>query len=471
MLTMNRLSTRKTTAKSPARRGGRAGRGSPATASRRLHIEPLEDRRLLSVLVSNINDSGAGSLRAAIATANSSATPTTITFDPTVFASAQTITLTSGVLALSNSSQPTTIDLPAAGLTIAGNYLEVNPNTTATLLGTNPTNLTNLTMTGGLCNYGALTLQNETIAGNTANDGGVWNAGQLHMTNVVVSGNKGDGIVNGLGGTMWLTDVVVSANTDGGTYSGAGIYNDGTATLKDTTISGNTATGNGAGIYNDSAGIATLTNVTIANNVAGSAGVSSQGGGIYNAGSITLTNATIVDNTAPCGASNSQVYGGGGIFNSVTGTVSLTNVTISGNAASNGVGTGSGGGGIANVASAAHVTIGNTIVAGNSADNLGPDGLGSFTSVGSNLIGTTDDSTGWSGADLTGTIASPLVPGLATTLANNGGLTGPETLALLTGSPAIDAGNNALIPPGITTDERGLPARVAGSGQGGHRRV
>ena len=41
-------------------------------------------------------------------------------------------------------------------------------------------------------------------------------------------------------------------------------------------------------------------------------------------------------------------------------------------------------------------------------------------------------------------------------LGNYGGPT--QTMALLPGSPAIDAGNNALIPAGITTDQRGLPA-------------
>ena len=45
-------------------------------------------------------------------------------------------------------------------------------------------------------------------------------------------------------------------------------------------------------------------------------------------------------------------------------------------------------------------------------------------------------------------------------LQNNGGPT--ETMALLPGSPAIDAGNIALIPSGITTDQRGAPRDVYG---------
>ena len=45
-------------------------------------------------------------------------------------------------------------------------------------------------------------------------------------------------------------------------------------------------------------------------------------------------------------------------------------------------------------------------------------------------------------------------------LANNGGPT--LTYALLPGSPAIDAGNNSIIPSGTTTDQLGNP-RISGS--------
>ena len=65
---------------------------------------------------------GSTSLREAIASAN--ALPGhTITFDPTVFATAQTITLAGLQLELSETSGTETIMAPAAGLTVTGGGL------------------------------------------------------------------------------------------------------------------------------------------------------------------------------------------------------------------------------------------------------------------------------------------------------------------------------------------------------------
>ena len=84
------------------------------------------------------------------------------------------------------------------------------------------------------------------------------------------------------------------------------------------------------------------------------------------------------------------------------------------------------------------MTLGNTIVAGNTAATSGPDVFGTVASQGHNLIGKTDGSTGWVGSDLTGTSATPLDPLLAP-LGDYGGPT--QTMALLPGSPAIGAGD------------------------------
>src|SRR5207247_8983823 len=61
-------------------------------------------------------------------------------------------------------------------------------------------------------------------------------------------------------------------------------------------------------------------------------------------------------------------------------------------------------------------------------------------------------------AGLPGTTAAPLDPRLGP-LGNNGGST--WTMALLPGSPAIDAGDDALLaaPFNLTADQRGLPRK------------
>src|SRR5262249_45639488 len=67
----------------------------------------------LNLVVSNTNDAGAGSLRQAILDTNLAGTIDTITFDPTVFNTAKTISLTSGELLITDN---TTITGPGAGL-------------------------------------------------------------------------------------------------------------------------------------------------------------------------------------------------------------------------------------------------------------------------------------------------------------------------------------------------------------------
>ncbi len=102
------------------------------------------------------------------------------------------------------------------------------------------------------------------------------------------------------------------------------------------------------------------------------------------------------------------------------------------------------------------VTLENTIIAGNTAANgagdttgaptPGPNVDGAVTSNGHNLLGTAAEATGFTGTgDQTGAI-----PMLAA-LADNGGPT--QTMALLPGSPAIDAG----VAAGASFDQRGRP--------------
>jgi hypothetical protein len=107
--------------------------------------------------------------------------------------------------------------------------------------------------------------------------------------------------------------------------------------------------------------------------------------------------------------------------------------------------------------------LNNTLIAGNTASGSDPDVRGVvIASSGFNLIGDGSGMTGISNGvngNHIGTSVSPINPLLAT-LGNYGGPT--QTLALLPGSPALDAGSNAL-DGGATTDQRGRPRIVHGT--------
>ena len=322
---------------------------------------------------------------------------------------------------------------------------------------------------GGIISGGELTVTNSTVSDNTAGSGGggiFVEAGTASLTGSTISDNSatlgsGGGIASG--GALTLTDSTVSGNSaganGGGIYveagtasltgstisnnsatldsdaNGGGIYNNGTTTITATTISGNTALSAGGGISNDdNDGILTIRNSTLSGNT-----TSGYGGGIGNGGILTVINSTLSGNTA--------TTGGGGIASE--GLVTLTSVTIAGNSSPTGTG-----GGLLNLEPNAPFTINLTIVAGNTAATK-PDIDGNVSSGGFNLIG---DGTGMTGlthgvnGNLVGTQAAPIDPMLGP-LADNGGPT--QTRALLIRGPAVNAGSDALIPSGVTTDQRG----------------
>ena len=205
------------------------------------------------------------------------------------------------------------------------------------------------------------------------------------------------------------------------------------------TLSGNTATGSVGGTGSGGSGGGSGSD--------GSNGTGG-GGGLFNTndGQVWVTNSTI--------SGNSATDAGGGIYSDATLTV--TNSTIAYNSADS---PGSGGGLVAAGNNPLFVpTLDNTIVALNtSGSGATPDDIAGTVSLASayNLIGT-----GGSGGltnGVNGNQVGVADPGLGP-LAYYGGPT--QTIALLPGSPAIDAGSNALaVDPStgqpLTTDQRG----------------
>ena len=267
----------------------------------------------------------------------------------------------------------------------------------------------------------------------------------------IIQNGHGGGIYNNCGspGHLTLNDSTISGNTTEG--AGGGIYNYGTATLNNTTVSGNKAASCG-GIYNyyvdvilnnsivsgntvhEHAGgicnsgysdtIMTLNNSTVSGNTA------NDGGGIYNSAVVILNNSTVSGNTAR--------FSGGGITSTANpglgscGSTTLNNSTVSANTAS-------AGGGIF-LEACGTLTMQNSVLAGNGGS--GPDCKGAIVSAGYNLIGDT------AGCSLHATTGD-----LTNVDAHLGVLIGfPGYHPLLSGSPAIDAGDPASCGD---TDQRG----------------
>ncbi|HKS28088.1 MAG TPA: cadherin-like domain-containing protein [Pyrinomonadaceae bacterium] len=243
-------------------------------------------------------------------------------------------------------------------------------------------------------------------------------------TNVAISGMTISGGSDALGGggvgnagTLTLSDCAIGTptNTNITTGSGGGVHNTGTLTIDRCTISNNTATVSGGGIFNAPLATLTVKNSTISTNT--SNGGNNTGGGVNNAGTATFTNVTVAANLL-----------GGGIVNANATPTSFT--------------------------------IGNTIVADSAG---GSDDLsGIFNSAGYNLFETVGTAT--FGASTTTGNQTGVDPKLGP-LANNGGLL--LTHALLSGSTAIDAGDNTLATNAglTTTDERGtgFPRKADGA--------
>ena len=222
---------------------------------------------------------------------------------------------------------------------------------------------------------------------------------------------------------------------------GGGILNDRTLTVRNSTFSGNTiGAGAGGGISNINGASLIVIDSSFTGNSAG------DGGGIQNIyGPLTVNNSTF--------SGNSAVASGGGI-SSYPGSLTVSNSTFSGNNVTGPTGTGGGlatgspgtvfnstfsgngaarGGGISNSASGRSVlNFANNIVANSTAG-------GDCSNTGT--IGTNRNNLIEDGSCSTNGVRFKTGDPQLGALADNGGPT--RTFALLSSSPAIDAGDNA----------------------------
>ena len=448
--------------------------------------------------VTNLLDFGTGSFRQAILDANGLGGVDEIFFDSGL--SGGTINLTSGELLITddlaiNGLGADFLSVDAGGLSRVFNINDGYENNFIDVLidGLTITGGNTSTYGGGIFNFSNLTVTNSIISANTANKGGgIYNyEGYLTVTNSTISSNRGSGIGHGLQSdestnitnssisnnfgsgiftgrrtVVGVTDSIISGNSVGIVsydYSSTDVINSiisnnlesgivSTADLsegnnsvyvRDSIISGNGRDGihnyatflhvsnssiadNGGLGINNFAGYVYLSESTISANISG--GIINYG--FYNyrthSGNLYVKNSTISSNL------------GTGISNQDYGRVELSNSTVTGNYE-----------GIISDYEYSHTpVIINSIIAG----NINTDVRGVFRSNGFNLIGDTTGSTGFD-EDLTFTSLGgiSIEDVLDTNLKNNGGFT--LTHALVSGSPAIDAG--AGIGVSNATDQRG----------------
>ena len=321
---------------------------------------------------------------------------------------------------------------------------------------------------GALHNSGTVTLDLCTLAGNSATGGA---GGQPRQGSGVAAfpGSEGSGGAIFNQGTMVADRSVFGGNIAGGGRGGGGASGYASPWILDGSAGGSGGGANGAAICNS--GSLWVTRSTFATNVAtggdggggglaypggsadggnGGNGNSGLGGALFNSGAASLVNCTLAFNTGRGGAGGAggggagPDYGGSGGaggnggsgFGGVDGSCNLTNCTVAWNVGQAGVG--------------------------------GAGGEGAWGKYGSG----TNGPPGTNGAAWGGTVCSPMVNTLIASntpagndtfadpklgpLADNGGTT--LTMALLPGSPAIDAGNTSLAP---TTDQRGFPRPAA----------
>lgn len=495
------------------------GPGGPLGIVMNLWGPPIQ-----TLVVTNLNDSGAGSLRQAILDANANPGYDVITFqfeNAATVRQGQAVTVNlaagaiGGIAAAIGGGTANTITLTSGPLKITDslaiigpgqNQLTVSGGGASRVFSIAPPqdNLTfNLQQIQQTLNFQdpngqsgspaapmSLTFRNLGIFSATAaSDSSASLSAIAGITIAAVIGGltitdgnspQSGGGIRSVNSSLILYDTMVTNNAvTGDNENGGGIFTyGGSLDVVNSTISHNSAKGDGGGVASSGASVG-ISNATISNNTA-----LGSGGGLSvfapEANPINIINSTVSDNTAQSGS-------GGGVYGSplylVNATVShnsasaqpldqavisnpLYTSALSSNAGSSEVAA-SGGGIFGNIFS-----IGNSIVAANIAPGH-PDISGYMVSQGRNLFGVLETgqeltcncvngiealAAGWvhsaeggnlqqtqsdsTNADLYGTREHPLDVKLGP-LQDNGGPT--RTRALLSGSPAINTGNNCVV--------------------------
>jgi predicted outer membrane repeat protein len=450
-----------------------------------LRVESLEVRSVPAV-VTNLNDSGAGSLRAAILSGDA-----VVDFAPGLTG---TITLTSGEIAVGNS---VSINGPGSGvLTVSGNnagrILNIDAPGTANVVISGLTfvdgsatgnggavlnadeNLTvrnsiftgNDAVSGGaggaIASFGQLLVESSTLSGNTAfgRGGAIFAAGsvpEITIRNSVFSGNSSTDF--GIGGAVYLQDATTilidgcsfSSNTTGNDGGALGLDGNFTTvgTVRNSTFTQNSAGAEGGGLWVDGdGGEFIVQNSTFHLNASGA-----EGGAIYEEDCVegfTVENSTFHLNT-----SGSE---GGALCLNSSGTVRNSTITANTSLSARG-------GGVS--FNFATFNLESSIVAGNT-DVTGPSDdisrLNGATVNASNSLFSSNPAPAGDGGDdtINGTSTANLfdTDPLLGPLQHNGGPT--LTRLPAANSPAVNAGSNTA---GLTTDQRGAGfARTFGSG-------
>jgi Calx-beta domain/Bacterial Ig-like domain len=295
-----------------------------------------------------------------------------------------------------------------------------------------------------------LNLSGFTITGGKAIDsdgGGLRASGNVILDKMVITGNaatgdawrytgKGGGIGMNPGAFLTVKNSTISGNTAGINGGGIGFYYGGSLVVENSTISGNSSTSAGSFSYGfrfDGGG-----------GIQFSGAISNAPPTGYTPGVVVIRNSTIANNTT-------TGLGGGILMTDANGTLSLQDSTVSGNSADS-FGTSErgyplGGGGIKRLGYSGDISLANSVVAGNTNADSPDIGSRGLVSVNFSAVGST------AGFTVTGANNILDADPMLGPLQDNGGPT--LTMAPLSGSPLIDGGSNALVPAGISTDQRG----------------